>query len=251
MTLDRIDNENPMYGPGLVRWATAKTQNNNRSCNLTFVHSGTGEVFDTETLARLRKVRPTTIRKCRERGWSDDEIIEGRPRSAPLIADGYVPTGNDSSPHATADQHLAVATLWRTHLIAKRGYHHSLKLTGAERGQLKSFTDRCPPGEAAFVLQYALANWIEFTAHVKSAAGLYSTPYEPEIGFLLKYVNLAVRCDMEARKRELRVREANKTLPKPVPAPEPIELEAPNPPQPEEHLQPATLEELIAILREA
>ena len=30
-TLDRIDNTNPCYFPGGVRWASAKTQNNNKS----------------------------------------------------------------------------------------------------------------------------------------------------------------------------------------------------------------------------
>ncbi|RWA80457.1 hypothetical protein [Mesorhizobium sp.] len=81
-TLDRIDNADPEYGPGKVRWADKRTQNNNKSDTLIFYYSRTGFTYTVSRLAKLRGVAPSTIRKRKERGWSDDEIIEGR-RSAP------------------------------------------------------------------------------------------------------------------------------------------------------------------------
>jgi hypothetical protein len=95
-TLDRIDNTDPEYAPGKVRWADKRTQNSNKGDSLTFHDRHSGEVFTTSRLARLQGVSQSTIRKRHERGWSDLEIIEGarliktrlgqqaQPRSMPV-----------------------------------------------------------------------------------------------------------------------------------------------------------------------
>lgn len=77
-TLDRIDNSDPEYGPGKVRWADRRTQNNNKSDTLIFHYSRTGDTYTVSRLAKLQNVAPSTIRKRLERGWCDDEIIEGK-----------------------------------------------------------------------------------------------------------------------------------------------------------------------------
>jgi hypothetical protein len=76
-TIDRIDNNDPEYAPGKVRWANKLTQNSNKGDSLQFVYSRTGESYTVGRLAALRKVSPDAIRKERVRGWTDDEIIEG------------------------------------------------------------------------------------------------------------------------------------------------------------------------------
>lgn len=81
-TLDRIDNTDPEYGPDKVRWADKRTQNNNKSDTHIFHHSLTGNTYTVSRLAKLQQVSPSAIRKRVERGWLDDEIIEGK-RSAP------------------------------------------------------------------------------------------------------------------------------------------------------------------------
>nr|WP_295981169.1 hypothetical protein [uncultured Agrobacterium sp.] len=78
MTLDRIDNNDPEYAPGKVRWADRHTQNNNKSDTLTFYCSRTGRVYTTSLLSKLQNVSPGAIRKRRREGWTDDEIIEGK-----------------------------------------------------------------------------------------------------------------------------------------------------------------------------
>jgi hypothetical protein len=91
MTLDRIDNDDPEYAPGKVRWADRHTQNNNKSDTLTFYYSRTGDVYTTSRLSKLQNVSPGAIRKRRGEGWSDDEIIEGKRAAAvpkPKIAKG-------------------------------------------------------------------------------------------------------------------------------------------------------------------
>jgi hypothetical protein len=96
-TLDRINNADPEYAPGKVRWADKRTQNSNKGDTLLFHYSRTGDTYTVSRLAKLRKVTPSAIRKCRERGWTDDEIIEGKRDRAPLaISPGY---------HASPRQH--------------------------------------------------------------------------------------------------------------------------------------------------
>jgi hypothetical protein len=82
-TLDRIDNSDPEYGPGKVRWADKRTQNSNKGDTLVFYYSRTRDTYTVSRLAKLRKVKPSTIRKRKERGWTDDEIIEGKREVAP------------------------------------------------------------------------------------------------------------------------------------------------------------------------
>ena len=82
MTLDRIDNNDPEYAPGKVRWADRHTQNNNKSDTLTFYYSRTGDVYTTSRLSKLQNVSPDAIRKRRCQGWNDDEIIEGKRTSS-------------------------------------------------------------------------------------------------------------------------------------------------------------------------
>ncbi|MFT4129725.1 hypothetical protein [Labrys sp. (in: a-proteobacteria)] len=90
-TLDRINNEDPEYAPGKVRWADKATQNSNKSDTLTFLYSRTGDVYTTSRLAELRGVSAAAIRKRRERGWTDDEIIEGERTEPVLVPDNSAP----------------------------------------------------------------------------------------------------------------------------------------------------------------
>lgn len=75
-TLDRIDNTKG-YLPGNLRWATKSVQAMNIERP---EHYGR----TTEEWARILGVKPTTIRKRRERGWPDSKVfpVEYRIREA-------------------------------------------------------------------------------------------------------------------------------------------------------------------------
>lgn len=79
-TLDRINNKDPEYAPGKVRWADKRTQNNNKGDTLVFNSTDTSETFTSSRLAKLQGVSPAAIRKRVARGWSDDENIDGKRR---------------------------------------------------------------------------------------------------------------------------------------------------------------------------
>jgi hypothetical protein len=86
-SLDRIDNNDPEYAPGKVRWADRKTQNNNKGDSLSFHCRNTGRHYTASQLAKKQEVTPTAIRNRRRHGWTDAEIISGHRRDQkPLIA---------------------------------------------------------------------------------------------------------------------------------------------------------------------
>jgi hypothetical protein len=91
-TLDRIDNFDPEYAPGKVRWADKRTQNSNKGDTLLFHHSRTKDTFTVSRLAKLQGVSPSTIRKRLERGWTDNEIIEGERHGTSVNADSSPPS---------------------------------------------------------------------------------------------------------------------------------------------------------------
>lgn len=76
-TLDRIDNNDPEYAPGKVRWADKATQNSNKGDSLNFTCLTTGRSYTASQLAAKQGVSPTAIRKRRKQGWTDAEIIAG------------------------------------------------------------------------------------------------------------------------------------------------------------------------------
>lgn len=77
-TVDRIDNNDPEYAPGKVRWADKKTQNSNKGDSLVFSCSIKNRNYTASELALKQHVSASAIRSRRKHGWSDSEIISGK-----------------------------------------------------------------------------------------------------------------------------------------------------------------------------
>jgi hypothetical protein len=105
-TLDRIDNRDPEYAPGRVEWADKRTQNSNKGDTLLFRHSCRKGNYTASQLAKQQGVSPSTIRKHLERGWTDDEIIEGKRHRPPVTIEHSPPV---SVQRARKHQHLRPA----------------------------------------------------------------------------------------------------------------------------------------------
>ncbi len=88
-TLDRIDNHDPEYAPGKVRWADKTTQNRNKGDSLVFTCPKTGRGYTASQLAVKQGVSPTAIRKRRRKGWTDGEIVAGE-RANTVIASATI-----------------------------------------------------------------------------------------------------------------------------------------------------------------
>lgn len=73
-SLDRVDNENPLYAPGLARWADKKTQTANRSNSRTVRFHG--EAMTLEAFAALVGLPYTTVWTALNRGDTPEQIAE-------------------------------------------------------------------------------------------------------------------------------------------------------------------------------
>lgn len=76
MSLDRIDNGNPNYGPGLCRWACPQVQNSNKSNNVYIEYKG--EIETVAYWATKTEIPRATLYRRKKNGWSDREVIEGK-----------------------------------------------------------------------------------------------------------------------------------------------------------------------------
>jgi hypothetical protein len=79
-TLDRVNNNDPKYALGKVRWATATVQNNNKSDNI-IIYGSHGEAFTVAEIATAQGKLPATIRQRRYDGWTDAEILAGKRKT--------------------------------------------------------------------------------------------------------------------------------------------------------------------------
>lgn len=75
-TLDRVDNDNPMYGPGLCQWRDKAGQANNRKNTRYLTHDG--KCLPLTVWARLTNQNTDTLRKRQQNGWSDSEVVTGK-----------------------------------------------------------------------------------------------------------------------------------------------------------------------------
>ncbi len=75
-TLDRLDPTNPEYGPWLCQWRDKKDQANNRQNTIFITYEG--ECLALTVWAERTKQKPDTLRRRKNKGLSDKEIIEGK-----------------------------------------------------------------------------------------------------------------------------------------------------------------------------
>ena len=76
-TLDRLDNDNPTYGPELCCWRDKGAQANNKSTTI-YLTDVDGKKDTLVHWAKITTQKPDTMRKHRKQGWSDAEVIAGK-----------------------------------------------------------------------------------------------------------------------------------------------------------------------------
>lgn len=78
LTLDRIDNNNPLYGPGLCRWVGKREQARNRRTTLFVTNPETGERISLVELAERTGVPVSRYRRQKRDNFTDAEIFAGK-----------------------------------------------------------------------------------------------------------------------------------------------------------------------------
>ncbi|PZO78273.1 MAG: hypothetical protein DI629_12400 [Mesorhizobium amorphae] len=76
LTVDRIDTDNPTYGPGLCRWANAVEQANNRTTTTDVYDPREDEWAPRAIVARRHELEPDAIRQAMRRGASAAHVIQ-------------------------------------------------------------------------------------------------------------------------------------------------------------------------------
>lgn len=146
-TLDRSNNDNLEYSPTNARWASKRTQANNRSTTLVFTDPDTRKTFAASDLDKKHKLADGTTRQRRNRGgWSDAELIAGKRLQSP-IADGHKPV-------------TTLGPIWMA-AFAKAYPGQFFHLNSFSLKKLGEFEKNCPPGHAPEILEWAIENWDE------------------------------------------------------------------------------------------
>ena len=124
------------------------------------------------------------------------------------------------------DKSAQLELLWKS-LVAEVTGDFVPTFSAKQRGQLKTFVGKCPAGAGVQVLEHTLRHWVPFTSAAEDEAGAYKTPLKPDVGFLLRYVSVAINLWIEDTQKKPKA--ASKTpMQSTAPAPLPPEPEPPN-----------------------
>lgn len=148
---------------------------------------------------------------------------------------------------------IDLENMWRR-IVGKE--HDTLvpRFTPHQRGQLRQFVERCPKGQARPVLETCLRDWSSFTDQAEKKAGAFKLPECPDVGFLLRYVGVAVNYHREKVKEakiaaefqaRLKAKASVQTIATPSPS-EPVKTKPTKPEYPADD-PPATYEEVMEI----
>jgi hypothetical protein len=115
----------------------------------------------------------------------------------------------------TTDEKVAkLETLWKQ-VVAREFGGFVPAFFGKEMGQMKTFAMAVPPGKAALVMTTCIQNWVDFADRAKNDAGAFKTPAHPQVGFMLKYVGVAVdfAAEIEEQEKKAAQKKAKKSSP--------------------------------------
>jgi hypothetical protein len=136
------------------------------------------------------------------------------------------------------DKSSSLEVRWKS-LVAEVTGDFVPTFSAKQRGQIKTFAGKCPAGAGVQVLEHTLRHWVPFTSAAEDEAGAYKTPLKPDVGFLLRYVGVAINLWLEDTQKKA------KAASKP-----PLQSAAPAPPPPEPPNESMTLDQMYDLLFE-
>lgn len=116
---------------------------------------------------------------------------------------------------------MTLVTLWCAVLAELKGAYVA-PFTNKQKGQLKQFAKKCPPGKVELVLEHVLRHWLIFIESAEANAGVYKTPASPDVGFLLKHAGIAINL-WQKHVAEPKLAPTTQLIAEPKKVPEPAE----------------------------
>jgi len=148
------------------------------------------------------------------------------------------------------------SSIWKK-AVAESNPGTFASLSDPDAGKLKSFVKTCAegglPDHAGNVIEHVARNWLEFTSEAEKKASAWKTPLQPDPGFLLKYVQVAVNFWLDGHQLHL-VGGTLQTVQPETPESKPASgMNVPKKPKPvtppvDDDDKPMTQEEFMAII---
>lgn len=110
------------------------------------------------------------------------------PVHSPSVSEFLDQFKDKQLPPIKGDGPKALADVWNR-VCVKYGYP-ATSFTGKDFGQMKNLMAKTP-GKTAKIIRAVVADWTSFAKGAASDVGLFTHPYKPELGFVLKYAHLA------------------------------------------------------------
>ncbi len=183
-SVDRIDPDNPEYGPANCRWASPALQTANRR-NTRFLTDSQGQRYSAAEWSRRTGVSRTTIlRRVDDLGWSVDDAV-----STPAGSRRRYSSDGPAGP-VPSERLIAV---WRRVLREAHGQDF-FSATKREAGMLRQATARLARDihvDPLHLMEEVLTHWTLFTEYAEDMYGAYNSPAVPTPEYLLRWVNAA------------------------------------------------------------
>ena len=209
-SLHRIDNDNPMYGPGLVKWASKKEQNNAKGDSISLTIDGVTKPLTEWAEASNQKA--DTLRKRLKKGWTHPEVVYGQEKPPKQTSAVSATDFNQSSDESLQDSSSGFYSGNQSDLDEYEYlYPRQEKLVNLYRNSLKEYygetTLKVPKKDTAMLtdianeltcagypeekaLLFIFRFWPYFTSYVCKRNGWgYDPPEVPTIGFMVKAIN--------------------------------------------------------------
>jgi len=209
-SLHRIDNDNPMYAPGLVKWASKKEQNNAKGDSISLTIDGVTKPL-TEWAVETEQ-KSDTLRKRLKKGWTHRDVVFGQEKSPKKSSAVSATDFNQSSEEPLQDsspgfysgdksdldeydylypRQEKLVNLYKNSMKEHYG-EIILKVPKKDTAMLTDIANEltCAGYPEERVLLLIFKFWPEFTSYVCRRNGWWSDPPEvPAIGFMVKAVN--------------------------------------------------------------
>jgi len=199
-SLHRIDNDNPMYAPGLVKWASKKEQNNAKGDSISLTIDGVTKPL-TEWAVKTDQ-KADTLRKRLKKGWTHRDVVYGRKKTheqhstvnaidCTPDALGPLAKSSDKIPHSpfVTPESDHYTDLFKVAFEDTYG-EKVVGTINAHKYMLRRVAKEISKADAPEfkAMRLVIRNWPEFTAYADKQYGFFNPPLKPTPEYMTRAI---------------------------------------------------------------